>query len=482
LLDIRPVLFINGFVLLILAAAMGVPLVVDLATDHSEWQAFAFSFMAAGFFGLVMISANHTVDDPELRTRQAFLVITGSWLLAGLFGALPFYFCSLHLSPMDAVFETISGITTTGATVINGLDQAPRSILLWRALLQWLGGVGIIVTSIALLPVLRIGGMQLFRMESSDKTEKVKARISQVASGILLVYALFTLLLTIALSMAGMSPLESVCHAMSSLATGGFSTSDQSLGHFGEAARWICVIGMLVGGMTFTHFVSPWKHGRWSILEDRQIRWYLAIITGFSLLMTFWNWAMRDIDAFEAFRQSVFNVVSIVTTTGFHASNYDAWGGFAQVAFFLMTFIGGCTGSTAGGIKIFRFEVLFAVTGVHIRRLLHPNGIFVINYNQLQLTDAVVRSVLGFMMIYFFCFVLLALALATIGLDATSALSGAASAMANVGPGLGHLIGPGFSYSELPDEAKCLLAFGMLAGRLELATVLVLFAKNFWQE
>lgn len=482
MLDIRPVLFINGFVLLILAAAMGAPLLVDLATDLSEWQAFAFSSMASGFVGLALISANHTVVSPELRTRQAFLVTTGSWLLAGLFGALPFYFGTLHLSPMDALFESVSGLTTTGATVITGLDAVPRSVLLWRALLQWLGGIGIIVTSVALLPVLRIGGMQLFRMESSDKTEKVKARISQVTSGILRVYGLFTLLLTIALALAGMTPLESVCHAMSSLATGGFSTSDQSLGHFGDAAQWICVLGMLIGGATFTQFITPWKRRRWSILEDSQIRWYLAIIVGFSLLMTFWNWAMRDLGGYESFRQSVFNVVSIVTTTGFHTSDYDAWGGFAQVAFFAMMFIGGCTGSAAGGIKVFRYEVLFAVTGVHIRRLLHPHGIFVIAFNQFRLTDAVVRSVLGFMMLYFFCFVLLALALAAIGLDVTSALSGAASALANVGPGLGHLIGPGSSYADLPDEAKCLLTIGMLAGRLELATVLILFSKTFWQE
>jgi trk system potassium uptake protein TrkH len=482
LLDIRPVLFINGFVLLILATAMGIPLVVDLATDHSEWQAFAFSAMASGFFGLVLISANRTVDSPELRIRQAFLVTVGIWLSAGLFGALPFYFGSLRLSPIDAVFETVSGITTTGATVITGLDMVPKSILLWRALLQWLGGIGIIVTSVALLPVLRIGGMQLFRMESSDKTDKVKARISQVTIGIFRVYTFFTLLLIIAFAMSGMTPLESVCHAMSSLSTGGFSTSDQSLGHFNDAAQWVCVLGMVAGGITFTQFITPWKRGRWSILEDSQTRWYLAMIVAFSLLMTFWNWAMRDVNAYDAFRQSVFNVTSVITTSGFHSSNYDAWGGFAQVAFFAMMFIGGCTGSTAGGIKLFRYEVLFAVTGVQIRRLLHPNGIFVIDFNQLQLSDAVVRSVLGFMMLYFFSFTLLSLALTVVGLDVTSALSGAASAMANVGPGLGHLIGPGSNYSELPDEAKCLLTFGMLAGRLELATVLILFSKTFWLE
>lgn len=482
MLDIRPVLYLNGFVLLILATAMCVPLVVDLATDVSEWQAFALSAMASGFIGLALISANRTVDNPELRTRQAFLVTSGSWLLAAAFGALPFYFGSLHLSPMDSLFEAMSGITTTGATVISGLDTAPRALLLWRSLLQWLGGVGIIVASVALLPMLRIGGMQLFRMESSDKTDKVKARISQVTSSILTIYALFTLALAIALALSGMSPLESVCHAMSSLATGGFSTSDQSLGHFGAASQWICVFGMLVGGATFTQFIAPRKRGRWNILDDSQIRWYLTIIAGFSLLLTLWNWTMRDLTLYDALSQSVFNVVSIISTTGYHTSNYDAWGGFAQVAFFAMAFLGGCTGSTAGGIKIFRYEVLFAVAGVHIRRLLHPSGIFVIDFNGLRLTDAVVRSVLGFMMFYFFCFMLLSLALTILGLDITSAVSGAASALANIGPGLGSVIGPGSSYAEVPDEAKFLLAFGMLVGRLELATVLILFSKTFWRE
>ncbi|MDR3437621.1 TrkH family potassium uptake protein [Telmatospirillum sp.] len=482
MLDIRPVLFISGFVLLTLATAMAVPLAVDLATTHSEWQAFAFGLMATGFFGLVLIAANRTVCDPNLTIRQAFLVTTVSWVLAGAFGSLPFFFGSQHLSLVDALFETVSGITTTGSTILIGLDRMPPAVLLWRALLQWLGGLGVIVTSVALLPIMRIGGMQLFRMESSDKTDKVKARISVVASGILKVYGIFTLLLMIAFSAAGMTPLEAACHAMSSLSTGGFSTSDQSLGHFGDAARWICVLGMLLGGVTFARFVAPWKRGRWSIFEDSQVGWYLVIIAGFSALLTFWNWSTRDLGPYEALRQSVFNVVSIVTTSGFHTADYDAWGGFAQIAFFSMTFIGGCTGSTAGGIKVFRYEVLFAVTRAQIRRLLHPHGIFVIDFNRLRLTDAVVRSVLGFMMFYFFCFMLLALGLTLVGLDVISSLSGAASALANVGPGLGPVIGPGASYADLPDEAKYLLAFGMLVGRLELATVLILFTKVFWRE
>jgi trk system potassium uptake protein TrkH len=482
LLDIRPILFINGFLLLILAAAMAVPMAVDLSTDHTEWQAFGGSLMTTSIIGLAFIFANRTESAPDLRIREAFLLTVSSWLLVGVFAALPLYFGSLRLSLVDGLFETISGITTTGATVITGLDRVPRSILVWRALLQWLGGLGIIVTSLALLPLLHIGGMQMFRMESSDKTDKVKPRVSQMTSSILIIYVLFTVLLAIGLLAAGMSPLEAVCHAMTSLSTGGFSTSDQSLGHFGEGARWICTLGMVLGGATFSQYITPWKRGYWAIFKDSQIRWYLSSIAFFSLLVTFWNWAIRDMNAVEAFSQSTINVVSILTTSGFHTVDYDSWGGFAQVAFFIMTFVGGCTGSTAGGIKVFRYEVLFAVTGVQIRRLLHPHGMFVIDFNRLSVSEAVLRSVLGFMMLYFFCIAALALALTVLGLDAMSSLSAAAASLGNVGPGLGHVVGPGGSYANVAEEAKWLLAFGMLLGRLELATVLVLFAKAFWQE
>lgn len=482
MLDVRPVLFISGFVLLVLAAAMGVPVAVDVATSHSEWPSFLVSAMASAFFGLVLIAANRTAGATDLSIRQAFLLTAVGWGLASVFGALPFYFGTLRLSPVDALFETVSGITTTGSTILTGLDGLPRAILMWRALLQWLGGVGVIVTSVALLPILGIGGMQLFRMETSDKTDKVKSRLAVVAFSVLLVYGLFTLVLAVALSGVGMTPLEAVCHAMAAISTGGFSTSDQSLGHFGDGARWICVLGMLAGGASFTRYGAVWTRNRRALLDDSQIRWYLAVIVAFAVALTVWNWLGRDLEPYEAFRQSVFNVVSVITTTGFHTDNYGAWRGFGQVAFFFMMFIGGCTGSAAGGIKIFRYGVLFAVTRVQIRKLLHPHGVFVIDFNQIPLTDAVIRSVLGFMMFYFFCAVLLALGLTLFGLDVVSALSGAASALANVGPGLGSVIGPGGNFADLPDAAKCLLLFGMMVGRLELATLLILFSKLFWRE
>ena len=480
--DIRPVLFINGILLLILAAAMGVPLLVDLAADGGEWIAFLFSAMLTAFTGATLALANQIDDVSQLHIREAFLLTVSSWVLTGLFGSLPFLFSSLHLSIVDGVFESISGLTTTGATILTGLDNAPRSILMWRALLQWLGGMGVIATALVILPVLHIGGMQMFRMENSDKTDKAMPRISQMAWAVLGVYLLLTAVLGIGLLAAGMTPLEAVCHAMSAISTGGFSTSDASLGHFSDAARWVCVVGMLIGGGGFSLYISPWRGGKWTILSDSQIRWYLLTIVFFSLLMTFWNWAVRDMGAYDALSQSTLNVVSVLTTSGFHSHDYNSWGGFAQVAFFCLAFVGGCTGSTAGGIKVFRYEVLFAMAAVHVRRLLHPNGVFMVDFNKLKVSDDVVRSVLGFMMLYFFSFAVLSVALTVTGLDAISGLSGAASAMGNVGPGLGGLIGPAGTYQHIPGAAKWLLALGMVLGRLEVVPMFVLLTPVFWRK
>ncbi len=481
LLDIRPVLVVNGYVLLILAATMGVPLVVDLAVDGTEWPAFLMSMAVSGFVGLGMVLSARRSGAPRLGTREAFLATAGGWILGGIFSSVPFFMGRMHLSVTDALFESVSGLTTTGATVITGLDHAPAALLLWRALLNWIGGISVILTAVAVLPFLRIGGMQLFRLDSSESGDASIPRLSRLAWGVLAGYALFTFVLAIAYLIAGMTLLEAVCHAMSTLSTGGFSTSDQSLGHFGSGARWIAVVGMIAGGTTFSLFLEPWRRQPVDLLNDSQVRRYFAVIVIFSLLLTLWNWSSGHMTLGDALERSIFNATSILTTGGFHWGDYDAWGGFAQVAFFIMAFIGGCSGSAAGGIKVFRLEVLFAAAGIHLRRLLHPHGVFAIEINNRRVTEPVVRSVLGFVMLYLICVALLALALALTGLDAGTSLSGAASALGNIGPGLGPIIGPTGSYHTVPDAAKWVLIGGMLLGRLELATVIALFSRAFWR-
>lgn len=480
--DLRPVSYVNGLLLLVLAAAMLFPMALELLQSHPDWQVFLASAVVTGFTGLALALGSRPPGRLEVTTRQAFLVTVLAWVLSAAFGALPFMFSALSLSPTDAYFEAISGLTTTGSTVIVGLDTLPPGILLWRAILHWLGGVGIIVMALVLLPVLRIGGMQLFRMESSEKSEKFRPRVAQVATAITAVYLLFTALCAVALWLAGMTAFEAICHAFATLSTGGFSTSDASVGHFQSAAiDWIIILFMILGGGTFVLYVSPWRRRRWAVLHDSQMRWYLSFLAFFSGVLGFWQWAVNDVAPHEALRHATFSVVSVVTTTGFATADYSAWGGFAQVSFFILTFIGGCTGSTAGGIKVFRWEVLFAMAGVHLKRLLHPHGIFVIDFNRQRISDAVVRSVLGFMVLYFFTFAVLSLALTTVGLDIVTSLSGAATALANVGPGLGGIIGPAGNFQPLSDSAKWLLSAGMLLGRLELLTVLVLFTPAFWR-
>ncbi len=481
LLDIRPVLVVNGYVLLILAATMGIPLIVDLAIDGTEWPAFLMSMAVSGFVGLGMVLSARRHGPPRLGTREAFLATASAWTLGGIFSSVPFFMGGMHISVTDAMFESVSGLTTTGATVITGLDHTPAALLLWRALLNWSGGIGVILTAVAVLPFLRIGGMQLFRLDSSESGDASIARLSKLAWGMLAGYALFTLILAIAFLLAGMTLLEAVCHAMSTLSTGGFSTSDQSFGHFGSGARWIAVVGMIAGGATFSLFLEPWRREPAALFGDSQVRRYLSIIVVFSLLLTAWNWSSGRMPLGEALERSIFNVTSVLTTGGFHWGDYDAWGGFAQVAFFIMAFIGGCSGSAAGGIKVFRLEVLFAAAGIHLRRLLHPHGVFAIELNHRRVTEPVVRSVLSFVMLYLVCVSLLTLALALTGLDAGTSLSGAASALGNIGPGLGPIIGPAGSYHDVPDAAKWILIGGMLLGRLELATAIALFSRPFWR-
>ena len=479
--DFRPVVFVNGILLMVLAAAMAVPALVDFLSDDLDWRVFAVAGLVTLFAGLGMVLGARPEGRPSLDTRQAFLLTTSSWVAMTAFGALPFAFSALDMNYTDAVFEAASGITTTGATVMLGLDSAPKGILLWRALLNWLGGMGIVVLAVAILPILRIGGMQLFKMESSDKTDKVAPRVSQVVWSIAAVYVGFTAVSALGLWLSGMGTFDAVCHAFAALATGGFSTSDASLGKWGPATQWVTIGAMVLGGSSFTLFVAPWRRGAWPFLHDSQMRWYLHFLIFFSLLLTLWQWAVNDMPPGEALRHATFTVVSVVTCTGFASTDYNAWGGFAQAVVFILLFIGGCTGSTAGAIKIFRWEVLFKMAGVHLHRLLYPHGVFAVDFNRRRISDAVVDSVLGFVVMYFLAFAAFVLALTVAGMDFVSALTSSAASLGNAGPGLGEIVGPAGTYKSVPDAAKWLLCAEMILGRLELFTVLVLFSRSFWR-
>jgi len=480
-LDLRPILLVIGILLTTLGVAMIIPAVVDLHFNHPEWIIFAVSSGLTLFVGitLTLITWGRTGN---LNIKQAFVLTTFSWLTLTAFAAIPLAWSELDLSYTDAFFEAMSGLTTTGATIITGLDTAPPGILLWRGLLQWLGGIGIIVMAVAVLPMLQIGGMQLFRMESSDTSEKILPRATQIAGSITLLYFTITIAGTMAYSVAGMGLFDAVIHSMTTISTGGFSTYDASVGFFNSAAvDSVAILFMIIGSLPFVLFLHALRGNAQPLWKDSQVRWFLILIVILILIATAYQIVVNANVGTRAFRLAAFNVVSIMTGTGYATADYGAWGPFALVFFFCLMFIGGCAGSTSCGLKIFRIQVIFENVKVHINRIIYPNGVFVARYNNRSLPDHVSASVLSFLFLFFLCFGILSIALSMTGLDNLTALSAAASAIANVGPGLGQMVGPSGTFAQVSDTAKWLISFGMLLGRLELFTVLVMLTPAFWR-
>ncbi len=480
MVDFRPILFVIGALLSVLAIAMVIPAAVDAANGNKDWQVFAAACAVTLFVGVSLVLTMRS-GWSGFSVRQGFLLVTLAWLVIAVFGALPFAFSELQLTATDAFFEAMSGVTTTGATVIVGLDAAPPGILLWRAILQWLGGIGIIVMAVAVLPVLRVGGMQLFRVEAFE-TDKVLPRAAQLAAEISIAYFFLTLAAALLFWSLGMNGFDAVAHAMTSIATGGYSTRDASVGHFDSAAIDYAVsLVMLLGSIPFVLYLRVARGHSLALFRDSQVRWMLAIIAVAIAVLTIWLIDGGQFETAEALRYTTFNVISIMTGTGYATTAFDLWGGFAMVVFFILMFIGGCAGSTTCGIKIFRFQVLAATAATQLKRLMQPHGVFLAYYHGKPVPEQVSLSVTSFFFLFIGAFGVLAAALGVVGLDYVTAISGAASAIANVGPGLGPIIGPAGTYESLPDAAKWLLCGGMLLGRLELFTVLVLFMPHFWR-
>ncbi len=477
---LAPVLFIIGIFLTMLSISMTIPAFVDLYYGSDDWIAFMFSAVCTAFFGIAMILGNHT-KTPTINRKQAFILTAFSWIALAGFAALPFYFSSMEMSAADSFFESMSGITTTGSTVIDNLYATPKGILIWRAILQWIGGIGIIVMAISVLPMLKVGGMQLFRLESSEK-EKVLPRATQMATSIAFIYLFFTAACMVTYKIFGMTTFDAIAHAMTTIATGGFSTYDTSFGHYHTPElEYTAVFFMLCGCLPFMLYLRALT-GSWrALFKDTQVRCFLSLITIFTFFATFYL-TMHSILPFEeALRRALFNVTSIMSGTGYANADYMLWGPVAVGFFFFLGCIGGCAGSTTCGIKIFRFQVLYAVAVTQIRQLIAPNGVFIPRYNGKLLTGDIPTSVMSFFFIFALTFVLLSLALSFIGLDFITSVSGAITAISNVGPGLGDIIGPAGTFKPLPDSAKWVLSFGMLMGRLELFTVIVLLSRYFWR-
>ena len=466
---------------MLLGGGMLIPMAVDIVAGEANWQTFLLSALATLVIGGVFFLSNRGTGE-KLTLRQAFLLTVFAWLILPAFAALPFTLSNLSLSYTDSFFEAMSGLTTTGSTIMTGLDTAPPGILIWRALLQWLGGVGIVVMAVAILPLLQIGGMQLFKMESSDTSEKILPRTAQISIAVSGLYLAFTALCALMLVLAGFRPFDAVAHAMTTIATGGFSTSDGSVGAFNNPAADVIIMSfMLIGSLPFVLYLQALRGRPLAFWRDEQVRAFLATVCFLMLFVSIWlvNW--NGFGLWDALRYGGFNMISILTGTGYATTDYGAWGPFSITLFFLIMFIGGCAGSTSCGIKIFRFQVLFKSLGAWTNQVLVPSGVFAARYNGRRITNDVKSSVMAFFILFMACFLILAFAVALTGVDWITAFSGAGTAIANVGPGLGSEIGPSGTFQNLPSSAKWILAFGMLLGRLELFTVLVLFTPTFWR-
>ncbi len=477
----KTVFFMIGILLVVLGTSMLIPYLIQFLYNENS-HSFASSSFVTIFVGILFILAN-LEKDYKLNLRQTFLFSTLAWLTVALFGSLPFILSSKEFTFSEAFFESMSGITTTGATIITDLDNSPKSILLWRAIMQWLGGIGIVVMAITILPLLKVGGMQLFKMEGPDSTEKILPRTIEVATIIISTYFILTLICGLFYWFFGMSIFDSLSHSMTTIATGGFSTHNDSIGFFKNSnIEIIASIFIILGSIPFISYLKFVKGNRSIFIQDVQIKGliYLLII---SVIVMFFYLVFINYESsiFDKIRISSFNVISILSGTGYVTDDFGLWGKFSLIFFLFLMFIGGCAGSTACGIKIFRLQMLFIFLKNQIKKLIFPNSVIITKYNNQNISDTFINSVIIFIFSFLFIFLILAMLLSISGLDFITSISGAASAISNVGPGLGEIIGPNGNYNAVPNLSKWILSFGMLLGRLELFAVLVLFFPSFWR-
>ncbi len=477
----KTVFFLIGILLIVLGVAMTAPYALQIIFQEESHSFISASFITV-FIGILFVLSN-LEREYKLNLRQTFLFSSLAWIMVAIFGSLPFLLSNQNFSFSEAFFESMSGITTTGATIIADLDNSPKSILLWRAIMQWLGGIGIVVMAITILPLLKVGGMQLFKMEGPDSTEKILPRTIEVAAIIILTYIILTLLCGFFYWIFGMTIFDSVSHAMTTIATGGFSTHNDSIGFFKNSnIEIVASIFIILGSIPFISYLKFIRGNRKVFFEDVQIKGLIYLLL-FSILIMFIYLFFINYESnfFDKVRISSFNVISILSGTGYVTDDFGLWGKFSLIFFLLLMFVGGCAGSTACGIKIFRLQMLLIFLKNQVKKLISPNSVIVTKYNNQKISDEFINSVLIFIFTFLFIFLIISMLLSISGLDFITSISGAASAISNVGPGLGEMIGPNGNYKDIPNISKWVLSFGMLLGRLELFAVLVLFFPSFWR-
>ena len=474
----KTVFFTLGILQIILGIFMLIPIVVQFFYNEIDSSFLAASIVTIIFGTLFFLS--NLDHDKKLNLQQAFLLTALSWLCIAIFGSLPFFFSSINFSFTNAFFESMSGITTTGSTIISNLENMPKSILFWRAILQWLGGIGIIVMAITLMPIMNVGGMQLFKISNNDSSEKILPKSKEIALRLIFIYSSLTLLCALSYKILGMNIFDSLTHSMTTIATGGFSNYNESIGFFNSFPIEIsAMIFIILGSLPFIAYIKFLSGDRKIFFFDVQIKTFIKII--FISIFILIIYLFIDDSTQLNLRSIFFNVISILTGTGYVNAQFDSGGGFPLILFLGLMFIGGCAGSTTCGIKIFRIQILYSFVSNQLKKIIYPKGIFILKYNKNPVDNKFVASIISFIYMYLVIFFVIAALLSLTGLDFITSISGAATSISNVGPGLGSIIGPNGNFSSLPDVSKWILTLGMILGRLELFAILVLFLPSFWR-
>ena len=476
--NFKTVFYTLGILQIILGVFMFIPIVFQIIYSEIDSSFFGASIVTIIFGTLFFLS--NLDHEKKLSLQQAFLLTALSWLSIAIFGSLPFIFSDLDFSFVNAFFESMSGITTTGSTIISNLDEMPKSILLWRAILQWLGGIGIIIMAITLMPIMNVGGMQLFKISNNDSSEKILPKSKEIALRLIYIYTSLTILCGLTYMVFGMSFFDSLTHSMTTIATGGFSNYNESIAFFNSVSIEIsAMIFIILGSLPFITYIKFISGNKKIIFTDLQIRTFFKIIIISIIILS--TYLILSGSSEMNLRSIFFNVISILTGTGYVNAEFDTWGSFTLVIFLSLMFIGGCAGSTTCGVKVFRIQILYLFVINQLKRIIYPKGVFVLKYDQNPIDDKFISSIISFIYMYLVIFFILMALLSLTGLDFITSISGAATSISNVGPGLGSIIGPNGDFSSLPDSSKWILTLGMILGRLELFAILVLFLPSFWK-
>lgn len=477
----KQIFYVLGLLLILMGMAMLIPASVDIIYNNKDWEVFVLSSAIAIFLGGLMSIPTRDVGE-NLNKRELLILIPLAWITMPSIATLPIYTSELGLSFTDAYFESLSGMTTTGATILSNLDNAPPGILLWRSILQWMGGIGIVIMASGLLPIAQVGGMQLLQLEFDSRMEKILPRTAQLSLVIVLLYSAITLVCACLYFIFGMSGFDAINHAMTTVATGGYSTHDASIGYFNNDKIVITsIIFMIISSFSFVMIITTVRGQIGELFRDVQAKWLITILSTVTIYMVYKNINSFD-NLYDNILHTTFTITSLITGTGYTTFNYNLWGTVTVPLLVLIMIMGGSAGSTTCGIKMFRLKIMFETINSYLKNLIQPNGVFLPYYGKKSISQDVSISVIGYLVVFLFTLLIFTIVFSALGYDIVTALSAASSALSCVGPGIGDIIGPNSNYGDVSTSFKWVFTFGMLIGRLEIFTVLVLLSPSFWNK